>query len=160
MNENIMHGSRIKPKVIIYVDGACSGNPGPGGFGALLKFKDINKEIVGYELDTTNNRMELTAGVEALKCLKTSCNVEIYTDSKYLQLGVTKWIDNWIKNNWRKSDNVIIKNLDLWQKLYEQLSKHDIIWKWVKGHSDNIGNIKADQLAVQGRDIAIANKGK
>lgn len=142
-------------KVVIYTDGACAGNPGPGGWGALLQFNDINKEIFGYELDTTNNRMEITAAIEALKILKKSCHVEIYTDSKYLQQGITSWIYKWISNNWCKSNNEPVKNADLWQNLYEELSKHTIIWKWVRGHANNIGNIAADKLAVQGRQTAI-----
>lgn len=144
----------IKPKVTIYIDGACSGNPGPGGYGILLQCKGTKKEIFGYELDTTNNRMELRAAIEALSSLKKSCNLQIYTDSKYLQVGITEWLSSWIKNNWRKNNNKEIKNIDLWQKLYELINKHDIIWEWVKGHSDNVGNIKADELAVKGRNIA------
>ncbi|BDU59762.1 ribonuclease HI [Candidatus Rickettsia kotlanii] len=142
-------------KVVIYTDGACAGNPGPGGWGALLQFNDTSKEVFGYELDTTNNRMEITAALEALRVLKKSCNIEIYTDSKYLQQGITAWIHNWIKNNWCKSNNEPVKNADLWQKLYAELSKHTIIWKWVKGHANNSGNIAADKLAVQGRETAI-----
>lgn len=144
-----------KHKVIIYTDGACSGNPGPGGWGALLKFDDITKEIFGYELETTNNRMEMKAAIEALKILKKPCLVEIHTDSKYLQLGITEWIHKWIKNNWRKNNNELVKNADLWQILYNELSNHNIIWSWVKGHSNNIGNELADKLAVFGKETAI-----
>lgn len=142
-------------KVVIYTDGACAGNPGPGGWGALLKFNDINKEMFGYELDTTNNRMEIMAALEALKSLKKSCNVEIYTDSKYLQEGINYWIHNWIKNNWCKSNNKPVKNADLWQSLYTELVKHTIIWKWVKGHASSVGNVIADRLAQQGKQTAI-----
>jgi ribonuclease HI len=145
-----------KTKVVIYTDGACSGNPGPGGWGALLQFNDANKEIFGYELDTTNNRMEMIAAIEALQLLKTPCSVEIYTDSKYLQLGITKWINNWLKNNWRKNHNTPIKNADLWKKLYEKSKEHCIMWSWVKGHDDNEGNEIADKLAVKGKEAAIA----
>jgi ribonuclease HI len=144
-----------KPKVIIHTDGACSGNPGPGGWGALLQYNDINKKLFGHELNTTNNRMEMTAAIEALRALKKTCNVKIYTDSKYLQQGITEWIHKWIQNNWYKNNNIPIKNADLWQNLYTEISKHDIIWHWVKGHSNNIGNIIADQLAVKGKETAI-----
>ncbi|WP_341751376.1 MULTISPECIES: ribonuclease HI [unclassified Candidatus Tisiphia] len=180
------------PKVTIYTDGACSGNPGPGGWGALLQFhgasveldtnalknwynkKKLNmldicenstkfrdslplkqKSIFGHELYTTNNQMEMTAVIEALKVLKKSCYVEVYTDSKYLQLGITQWINTWIKNNWHKNNNDPVKNVDLWKKLYEELSKHYIIWNWVKGHNNNEGNEVADRLAVQGKETAI-----
>ncbi|MFY9590032.1 ribonuclease HI [Rickettsia endosymbiont of Halotydeus destructor] len=144
-----------KPQVIIYTDGACSGNPGPGGWGALLQFNEFDKEITGYELHTTNNRMEMKAAIEALKTLKKSCFVEIHTDSKYLQQGITDWIYKWIKNNWYKNNNELVKNADLWQNLYAELDKHTIIWKWVKGHADNQGNIIADKLAVKGKELAI-----
>ncbi len=180
------------PKVTIYTDGACSGNPGPGGWGVLLQFhgasveldpnalknwynkKKLNmldicenstkfrdslplkqKSIFGHELYTTNNQMEMTAVIEALKVLKKSCYVEVYTDSKYLQLGITQWINTWIKNNWHKNNNDPVKNVDLWKKLYEELSKHYIIWNWVKGHNNNEGNEVADRLAVQGKETAI-----
>lgn len=146
---------RSKPRIIAYTDGACQGNPGPGGWGVLLKYNDHEKEFYGYELNTTNNRMELTAAIKALRALKTPCLVEIYTDSKYLQQGITLWIHSWIKNNWYKSNNELVKNADLWQELYNELETHIITWKWVKGHSDNIGNIIADKLAVKGKNTAI-----
>ena len=145
----------IKPKVIIYTDGACSGNPGPGGWGVLLKFENHAKEFFGSDKETTNNRMEMTAAIEALKALKKSCSVELHTDSKYLQLGITEWIHKWIKNNWYKKDNQLVKNADLWQKLYSEIKNHDIMWKWVKGHSDVEGNQIADKLAVMGKEEAI-----
>lgn len=144
-----------KPKVIIYTDGACSGNPGPGGWGAILKFENNVKEIYGSELETTNNRMEMLAAIEALKALKKPCNIELHTDSKYLQLGITEWIHKWIKNNWHNSKNELVKNADLWQELYYVIKSHDIIWKWVKGHSDIEGNEIADRLAVLGKEQAI-----
>ncbi len=143
-----------KPRVIIYTDGACAGNPGPGGWGALLKYGQNSKEIFGSEINTTNNRMEITAAIEALNILNKSCQVELFTDSKYLQQGISEWIYQWIENNWRKSDKKPVKNADLWQKLYSQLNKHDIIWQWVKGHSNNQGNQIADRLAVKGRENA------
>lgn len=149
----------LKPLLNIYTDGACSGNPGPGGWGAYLEYrgsegKEIKKEIFGSSSQTTNNQMEMIAAIEALKILKKPCTIDLYTDSKYLQLGITKWIHNWRRNNWRKSDNKPVKNAQLWQSLQHEIVKHDIIWHWVKGHSDNYGNIIADKLAVQGREMA------
>ena len=141
-----------KPLVEIYTDGACSGNPGPGGWGALLIFKGKKKEISGYLETTTNNQMELMAAIEALKVLKKPCKVNLYTDSTYVQKGITEWIYNWEKNNWRKRDNSPVKNIELWQKLQQEMEKHDIIWNWVKGHSDNEGNNIADRLAVEARE--------
>ncbi|MDC0864691.1 ribonuclease HI [Rickettsiaceae bacterium] len=138
--------------VEIYTDGACSGNPGQGGWGALLIFKDKRKEIRGHQASTTNNQMEMQAAISALKCLKQSCKVRLYTDSKYLQKGITEWIHNWKKNNWRKSDNKPVKNVELWKNLQHEIEKHDIIWSWVKGHSNNEGNEIADSLAVSARD--------
>lgn len=146
-----------KPLVDIYTDGACSGNPGVGGWGALLIFKGNKKEISGFLEDTTNNQMELIAAIEALKSLKKSCKVNLYTDSTYLQKGITEWIYNWEKNNWRKRDNSPVKNVELWQKLQQEIKKHDIIWNWVKGHSDNEGNNIADRLAVEAREKAERN---
>ena len=145
----------LSKRVVIYTDGACSGNPGPGGWGAILQCNAVSKEIYGYELCTTNNRMEMTAAIKALEALKTPCAVELYTDSKYLQLGITEWIHAWVKNNWHKNNNEPIKNIDLWKKLYEELGSHDIIWNWVKGHANNKGNEMADKLAVKGKEIAI-----
>jgi len=143
----------------IYTDGACSGNPGPGGWGAYLEYGEdgsekITKEIFGYNYETTNNQMEIVAAIEALKILKKPCTVNLYTDSKYLQLGITKWIHTWRMNNWLKSDNKPVKNAQLWQKLQDEIARHVIIWHWVKGHSDNYGNIIADKLAVKGKEIA------
>lgn len=141
-----------KPLVEIYTDGACSGNPGHGGWGALLIFKEKKKEISGYLETATNNQMELMAAIEALKVLKKPCKVNLYTDSTYVQKGITEWIYNWKKNNWRKRDNSPVKNIELWQKLQQKMEKHDIIWNWVKGHSDNEGNNTADRLAVEARE--------
>ncbi|GAB4165492.1 MAG: ribonuclease HI [Rickettsiaceae bacterium] len=143
-----------KPFVEIYTDGACSGNPGPGGWGALLIFNENRKEIFGHQFDTTNNQMELTAAISALKQLKKPCKIKLYTDSIYLQKGITEWIKNWQRNNWRKSDNTPVKNADLWQNLQHEMQKHDIIWCWVKGHGSNEGNNIADRLAVKGRETA------
>jgi ribonuclease HI len=144
----------LKPFVEIYTDGACSGNPGPGGWGALLKFGKVTKEIYGSAASSTNNQMEMQAAIEALKILKKPCTVKIYTDSVYLQKGITEWIHSWQKNNWRKSDNHPVKNADLWQNLQQEIEKHDIIWTWVKGHSGVEGNEIADRLAVQGKELA------
>ncbi len=143
-----------KPCIDIYSDGACSGNPGPGGWGALLICKNTQKELFGYELETTNNRMEITAAIKALQALKKPCSISFYTDSKYLQQGITEWITKWQANNWRKSDNQPVKNSELWSILHIEIKKHDIIWYWVKGHADNMGNNIADALATKGRDIA------
>ncbi|MDX1923741.1 MAG: ribonuclease HI [Rickettsiaceae bacterium] len=140
--------------VIIYTDGACSGNPGPGGWGAIMRYKNTNKEISGYELHTTNNQMELLAAIEALSILKRKCSVEIYTDSIYVKNGITVWIHGWIENNWRKKHSSEVKNKELWQKLHSLCQKHNIIWHWVKGHSNNPGNIAADALAVAARKKA------
>ena len=149
-----MSENHEKPFVEIYTDGACSGNPGPGGWGALLIFKDNKKEIFGHEIETTNNRMEMQAAISALKSLKKSCRIKLYTDSVYVQKGITEWIHKWQKNNWRKSDNKPVKNADLWRNLQHEIAKHNIIWYWVKGHAENQGNIIADRLATKGRDIA------
>lgn len=136
--------------VYIYTDGACKGNPGPGGWGALLRYQDHEKELFGGELDTTNNRMELTAAIEALNHLKRPCRVILMTDSEYLRKGITEWIDNWKKRDWKTSQKKPVKNADLWKRLDEQVSNHEITWKWVKGHSGHPENERADQLANKG----------
>ena len=135
-------------EVILYTDGACSGNPGPGGWGAILRYKDTEKELSGGETDTTNNRMELTAVIEALKALKTHCIISLYTDSKYVMDGVNQWLPNWKKNNWRTTNKKSeVKNIDLWQQLDELLPKHEILWNWVKGHNGHPENERVDKLA-------------
>lgn len=144
----------MKPEVIIYTDGACSGNPGPGGWGAIMRSGKHCKEIYGSELETTNNRMEMMAAIKALEMLKKISNVKIFTDSRYLQHGISDWIHGWIKNNWVGSNKKLVKNADLWQTLYMLSLKHDIEWCWVKGHSSDKGNIAADKLATKGRDEA------
>lgn len=141
-------------RVQIYTDGACSGNPGPGGWGAYLIYNGTEKEIFGHDIDTTNNKMEMMAAIEALSILTRKCDVDLYTDSIYLKNGMTEWLPGWIANNWRKKHRGEVKNLDLWQKLHELSNKHNIMWHWVKGHSNNTGNIKADILAVKGRKRA------
>ncbi len=135
-------------RVEIFTDGACSGNPGPGGWGAILRWKDTEKELSGGAAETTNNRMELTAVIEALKILKVSCVVSLYTDSKYVMDGVTQWLPNWKKNNWRTTNKKSeVKNVDLWQQLDELLPKHEILWNWVKGHNGHPENERVDKLA-------------
>ena len=136
--------------VIIYTDGACKGNPGPGGWGALLRRDAIEKELFGGEMLTTNNRMELTAVIEALSALKQPCEVALYTDSQYVRQGIMTWIHNWKKNGWKTSDRKPVKNADLWQTLDRVSANHKIAWHWVKGHADNPGNLRADALANRG----------
>jgi ribonuclease HI len=136
--------------VVIYTDGACKGNPGPGGWGALLKLGAVEKELFGGEALTTNNRMELTAVIEALTALKQPCAVAVYTDSQYVRQGIMTWIHNWKKNGWKTSDRKPVKNADLWQALDRLAVNHKIVWHWVKGHADNPGNLRADALANRG----------
>ena len=139
-------------QVIIYTDGACRGNPGPGGWGALIRLDAIEKEIFGGQVDTTNNQMELTAAIEGLAALKERCSVELYTDSKYVMDGITQWIQNWKKNNWKTAAKKDVKNKELWQKLDQLISQHQVQWHWVKGHSGDAGNETADLLANKGID--------
>jgi ribonuclease HI len=135
--------------VTIYTDGACKGNPGQGGWGAILLYNNISKEIYGYEAETTNNRMELMAVIRALSLLNKSCDVILYTDSKYVQKGMSEWIENWIKKNWKN-----VKNVDLWQQIYKLAKQHKITWQWVKAHNGNALNERADYLA----NLAIIEK--
>ena len=137
-------------RVIIHTDGACSGNPGPGGWGAILEFNGRTKELFGGVPDTTNNRMELTAAIESLRALKSPCRVEIHTDSEYLQNGITKWIHGWRKNGWKTAARKPVKNADLWQALTELIAKHQVSWHWVRGHSGHDLNERADELAREG----------
>ncbi|MBT7757806.1 MAG: ribonuclease HI [Rhodospirillaceae bacterium] len=139
-------------KVVIYTDGACSGNPGPGGWGALLQFGEHERELKGGEPGTTNNRMEMLAAIEALEALKRPCRIELYTDSVYLRDGITKWIVNWKRNGWRTAAKKPVKNVDLWQRLEAAIERHDVTWHWVKGHAGHPGNEAADALARQGLD--------
>lgn len=135
-------------RVEIFTDGACSGNPGPGGWGALLRCKNVEKELSGGEKETTNNRMELTAVINALSALKTECNVSLYTDSKYVMNGINEWMPNWKKNGWKTSNKKsAVKNVDLWQQLDELCSRHQIRWIWVKGHAGHPENERVDELA-------------
>lgn len=136
--------------VKMYTDGSCSGNPGPGGWGVYLIYGNHSKKIYGHEINTTNNRMELLAAIKGLDAIKKRCHVEIYTDSVYLKNGITTWIHNWLKNNWRTSNKALVKNIDLWQTLNTYVDQHKIDWHWVKGHSNDLGNQIADELAVRG----------
>ncbi|ABC29329.1 Ribonuclease HI [Hahella chejuensis KCTC 2396] len=145
--------------VEIYTDGACKKNPGPGGWGAILIYGKNEKEIYGGELDTTNNRMELMAAIEALRALKQGCKVELYTDSQYVRKGITEWMQNWIKKGWRTSGGDPVKNVDLWQALDKERNKHDISWRWVKGHSGHPLNERADELANLGVKEALGETG-
>lgn len=139
-------------QVIIYTDGACRGNPGPGGWGALIRFDSLEKEIFGGQANTTNNQMELSAAIEGLSILTEPCNVELFTDSKYVMDGITQWIRNWKKNNWRTAAKKDVKNKELWQKLDKLITQHQVQWHWVKGHSGDAGNEAADLLANKGID--------
>ena len=136
--------------VYIYTDGACKGNPGPGGWGALLKFKGTEKEYFGGENNTTNNRMEMTAAIEALSKLTRTCQVVLTTDSQYLRKGITEWIVNWKQRGWKTANKKPVKNADLWQQLDELTQKHQVTWHWVKGHSGHYENERADELANKG----------
>ncbi len=140
----------MKNKVQMYTDGACKGNPGPGGWGALLVFNGIEKGLSGGEALTTNNRMELTAAIEGLKALSRSCEVELTTDSQYLRKGILEWMDNWKKKGWRTAAGKPVKNDDLWKRLDKLQNKHTINWHWVKGHAGHAGNERADELANKG----------
>jgi len=137
-------------EVIIYTDGACSGNPGPGGWGALLICGKNRKEIKGGMTETTNNQMELTAAIEALNAIKFPCHITLHTDSVYVKDGITKWIHGWKKNGWRTANRKPVKNMELWKALEDAIESHNITWKWVKGHAGDPGNEKADALACEG----------
>lgn len=137
-------------EVVVYTDGACRGNPGPGGWGALLRCGNTERELCGGVADTTNNRMELQAAIEALAALKRPCKVSLTTDSQYVRLGITTWIHNWRKNGWRNAKKEPVKNADLWQRLDELSKIHQVDWHWVKGHSGHPENERVDQLANQG----------
>ncbi len=134
--------------VEIFTDGACSGNPGPGGWGALLRMGDAEKELSGGENPTTNNRMELTAAIKGLEALTRPSTVKLYTDSQYVQKGITEWLPGWLKRNWKTADNKPVKNADLWQRLNEAKSKHNVQFIWVRGHNGHPENERADRLAV------------
>ena len=136
--------------VVIHTDGACSGNPGPGGWGAILDYNGTRKELFGGEANTTNNRMELKAAIEALNALTRPCAVAMHVDSQYVKDGITKWIHGWKRNGWKTADKKPVKNVELWQALDEAIKRHQISWHWVKGHDGNPDNERADELARQG----------
>lgn len=140
--------------VEIFTDGACSGNPGPGGWGAILRWRGKEREIWGGEADTTNNRMELTAAIQALETLNRGVSVILYTDSTYVKDGITSWISGWKARNWKTAAKKPVKNVDLWQALDEAVSKHDVEWRWIKGHAGHPENERADELARRGVDEA------
>ncbi len=137
-------------KVEIFTDGACSGNPGPGGWGAILRFNGTVRELSGGEALTTNNRMELMAAISALNALKEPCAVELHTDSSYVKDGISSWIENWKRRGWRTADNKPVKNAELWQALDEARKRHQVAWRWVKGHAGHPENERADELARAG----------
>jgi ribonuclease HI len=141
--------------VIIYTDGACKGNPGPGGWGAILISGDHRRELYGGEAHTTNNRMELSGAIAALAALKRQCRVQLYTDSQYVRLGITEWLPQWKKRGWKTADRKPVKNDDLWRALEELIGRHEVHWHWVRGHSGDPGNERADELANLGiRELA------
>jgi len=143
-------------EVVIYTDGACSGNPGPGGWGVVLRWQDQEKEMYGSDPLTTNNRMELTAAIRALEALQRPAKVNLHTDSKYLLDGITKWIEGWQRNGWKTAAKKPVKNDDLWRRLIEAMKPHEVSWLWVKGHAGDPGNERADELARLGVEEAAA----
>ncbi len=145
-------------QVIIYTDGACKGNPGPGGWGAYLQYQGKVKDLHGGEAETTNNRMELMAAIQALETLKRPCQVKLYTDSKYVLQGITEWMENWKKRGWKTAAKKPVKNEDLWRRLDEALQRHQVEWQWVRGHTGDIGNEKADELANKGVEAFLTQK--
>ena len=147
-------------QVEVFTDGACRGNPGPGGWGALLRYGESERELYGGEVLTTNNRMELTAAIRALGALREPCDVDLYTDSQYLRDGVTRWMANWKRRGWRTADRKPVKNVELWQALEREASRHQVRWHWVRGHSGHDGNERADRLANRGIDELAFDKGR
>ena len=141
-----------QPFVTIYTDGACRGNPGPGGWGAVMLFGETEKEIWGGEAATTNNRMELTAAAEALEALTRPCRVVVHTDSEYVKNGITRWMTGWVRKNWRGAAGDPVKNMDLWQRLLLAEKPHEVEWRWVRGHSGHDMNERADRLATEARE--------
>ena len=137
-------------RVEIFTDGACSGNPGPGGWGAILRFRGRTRELNGGEAETTNNRMEMLAAISALEALTRPCAVDLFTDSSYLKGGITQWVHGWVRNGWKTADKKPVKNVDLWQRLMAARDRHDVTWHWVKGHAGHDENERADELARDG----------
>lgn len=144
--------------VVIYTDGACKGNPGPGGWGALLRFGAHERELYGGERETTNNRMELTAVIRALEALKRPCRVALYTDSQYVRKGITEWLAQWKRRDWKTADRKPVKNVDLWRELDLVAARHDIRWHWVKGHAGHPENERADALANRGAAAQLSSR--
>ncbi len=138
--------------VDIYTDGACTGNPGPGGWGVVLRYKGVEREIHGGEAPTTNNRMELTAAIQGLETLKRPVKVRLHTDSVYVRDGITRWIRNWKTKGWKTANRKPVKNADLWRRLDEAAARHEVDWRWIKGHAGHVGNERADALARRGID--------
>ena len=155
MDNNEVSALQKVNRVTIYTDGACKGNPGPGGWGAWLTYRGHEKELYGGEKETTNNRMELTAVIQALNTLKRSCQIDLHTDSQYVKNGITQWLNNWKKHNWKTANKKPVKNAELWQALDEAVQRHQITWHWVKGHAGNEGNERADMLANRGAEQVI-----
>lgn len=148
----------MRDAVHAYTDGACRGNPGPGGWGVLLRFRGREKELCGGERNTTNNRMELMAAIQALESLRRPCRVRITTDSTYVHKGITEWLPRWIARGWRTADNKPVKNADLWQRLAEAMTSHEVEWQWVKAHAGHTENERADRLANRGIDQLLARQ--
>jgi ribonuclease HI len=139
-------------RVVVHTDGACRGNPGPGGWGAILASNGHEKELYGAERDTTNNRMELMAAIRAIEALKRPCDVTLTTDSEYLKKGITQWLEQWKRRGWKTADKKPVKNIDLWQRLEQAIDSHQLHWKWIRGHSGHPENERADQLANRAID--------
>ena len=149
----------MSERVEVFTDGACRGNPGPGGWGAILRYKGKEKELYGAEAETTNNRMELMAAISALEALQRPCQVDLTTDSKYVMQGITEWIDGWKKRGWKNSAKKPVKNVDLWQRLDAATQRHEIAWHWVRGHAGHPENERADALANKAIDEMQAKEG-
>jgi ribonuclease HI len=147
-----------RPTVEMWTDGGCKPNPGPGGWGVLLRFGTVEKQLSGGDPATTNNRMELTAAAEALEALSRPCRVRLHTDSEYLKNGVTRWATGWVRKNWRSSTGDPVKNMDLWRRILDAAAKHEIEWVWIRGHSGDAGNDLVDRLATSGRETAAQNQ--
>ena len=145
-------------KVKVITDGACSGNPGPGGWAAILRFNEHKRELYGFAPQTTNNRMELTAAIEGLKAIKESCEVEVVTDSEYVKNGITTWIHNWKKRNWLTAAKKPVVNQDLWQELDKEVERHKATWVWTKGHASDVDNNRADELATRATRERISSR--